>query len=74
MNCPYCGKEMKLGYIQCRDGVWWSEKTRILAALPAMDVSAINLSSGNGFFSGEAVEAYLCSECKKIVIDYDHSC
>lgn len=21
MKCPYCDKEMELGYIQCRDGV-----------------------------------------------------
>ena len=26
MKCPYCGKEMTLGYIQNRDGVYWTEK------------------------------------------------
>ena len=33
MKCPYCGEEMQLGCIQCRDGVYWSEKERVIAAL-----------------------------------------
>ncbi|WP_242969897.1 PF20097 family protein [Butyricicoccus porcorum] len=32
MKCPYCGEEMQLGCIQCRDGVYWSEKERVIAA------------------------------------------
>lgn len=70
MKCPYCGKEMTLGYIQCRDGISWSEKLRVVAALPALDSSAITLASGGGAISGAAVEAFRCCECKKIVIDY----
>ena len=35
MKCPYCGKEMTLGYIQNREGVYWTEKKRKVAALLA---------------------------------------
>ena len=31
MRCPYCGEEMQLGCIQCRDGVYWSEKEEFIA-------------------------------------------
>ena len=44
MKCPYCNTEMILGYIQCRDGVYWSKRKRLIAALPALDESAVLLS------------------------------
>lgn len=71
MNCPYCGKEMVLGYIQCRDDISWSKKQRKVAAIPPLDSSGITLASGAGPFSGVSVKAYRCYECKKIVIDYE---
>ena len=61
---------MTLGYIQCRDGISWSEKLRLVAALPPLSGSSIILSSDEGAFSGSAVEAYRCAGCKKIIIDY----
>lgn len=70
-TCPYCGKEMIKGYIQCRDGVYWSEKVRAIAAIPPFDKSATVLKSGSwGLCKGDAVEAYNCLKCKKIVITY----
>lgn len=69
-NCPYCGNEMELGYIQCRDGVAWAKKKRKVAALLGLDSSAIVLSSEGGPFSGGVAEAYCCPKCKKIIIDY----
>lgn len=69
MKCPYCEKEMELGYIQCRDGVSWSRKKRAVAALSSL-VNEIPLATGGGAFSGAAVEAYRCAGCQKIVIDY----
>ncbi|MEA5040334.1 MAG: PF20097 family protein [Clostridiaceae bacterium] len=70
MKCPYCDEEMQLGYIQCRDGVIWDTKKRIVAALPSIRSSSIALGSGDGPFSGSSVLAYNCENCKKIVIDY----
>lgn len=36
MNCPYCHKEMRSGWIQSRDGLGWSEKKRVVAALAGL--------------------------------------
>ncbi len=70
MKCPYCNAEMTLGYIQCIDGVYWSEKKRTAARLPPVNKYSIELAAGGGPLSGSAVEAYRCAECRKIVIDY----
>ena len=71
MKCPYCNTEMILGYIQCRDGVYWSKWKRLIAALPALDESAVLLSFKNRVFSISAAKAYRCIKCNKIIIDYD---
>lgn len=67
MKCPYCGKEMELGYIQCRDGIHWTPKKQLVAALSAFGKNSIFLENGAG--SG-AVYAYHCGDCKKVIIDY----
>lgn len=73
MKCPYCGEEMELGYIQCRDGVTWDTKKRMVAVLPSFRSHSIVLGSGGGPFSGASVSAYNCEKCKKIVIDYRYT-
>ena len=35
-TCPYCGGELLTGYIQSRDGVCWSEKKKLVSALPGL--------------------------------------
>ena len=70
MICKICGKEMTKGYIQSRDGIFWDEKVRKVAALP-LSKSAIRISGDStGPFSGSSVEAYRCKECRIIVIEY----
>ncbi len=69
-KCPYCGKEMELGYIQSRDGVYWCVKKRPVAAIPPILQEYIELATSGESFSGGAVEAYNCPDCKKIVVDY----
>ena len=71
-ECPYCGEEMQLGCIQCRDGVYWSEKERVIAALNIGGGKSIKLNekSIGGPFGGASAEAWLCEKCKKIVIEY----
>ena len=75
MKCPYCGEEMQLGCIQCRDGVYWSEKERVIAALNIGGGKSIKLNekSIGGPFGGASAEAWLCEKCKKIVIEYSIS-
>lgn len=69
MKCPYCGKEMSLGYIQCRDGVTWNKTKRLVAAISHLGADLV-LADGGGIFSGSAVAAHHCQSCKKIIIDY----
>lgn len=71
MKCPYCNEEMKKGYIQCRDGAYWSEEKRAVAALPPMHGKAVDLRTiSEGNYKAYAT-AYNCLKCKKIVIDYN---
>ena len=66
MICPYCGKEMRQGYISCRDGVYWSEKMHILpTALGFGKDEKIDLNT-----QAHNVIAYNCDNCKKVIIDY----
>ena len=68
MKCPYCGKEMELGYIQCRDGVHWTSKKVMVAALSQLGKDSISLENGTG--NKSTVFAYKCGDCKKVIIDY----
>lgn len=70
MQCPYCGEEMELGYIQCRDGVFWRKEMGLFAALPPSGSTSVSLATECGPFSGAAAEAFCCTKCKKIIIDY----
>lgn len=66
MKCPYYNEEMKTGYIQCRDGVYWSEKKRMVSALPPMNGEDVDLREiCEGSYKSYAI-AYDCSKCKKI--------
>ncbi len=71
MNCPYCHKEMKLGYIQCRDGIYWTPKKQWLAALSGWGKGSIRLQNGASDVMQSAVYAYRCKECKTVIISYD---
>ncbi len=68
MICPYCQGEMDNGYIQCRDGVYWTPEKSLVAAFSFAKRGAIRLSSQSGVFSSEAA-AYLCRNCKKVIVD-----
>lgn len=46
MKCPYCNEEMELGYIQCRDGVTWTPKRQLVAALSGLGRGSVSLANG----------------------------
>ena len=70
MNCPYCQKEMVLGYIQCRDGLHWTPRRQPVAALSVLGRDSVRLSNGADSNS-RAVYAYRCADCRKVIIDCD---
>ena len=45
--CPYCGGELLTGYIQSRDGVCWSEKKKLVSALPGLAKDELYLPDGH---------------------------
>ena len=69
MNCPYCGAEMESGYIQCRDGVFWTPKLQFAAALAGMAKGATSLENGAAD-NNRATHAHKCKSCRKIIIEY----
>lgn len=69
MRCPYCENEMEVGYIQCRDGVTWTPKKQLVAALSFLGKGSISLANGAAENS-RTVYAHRCGECRKVVIDY----
>ena len=71
MNCPYCGKEMEPRMLtSVRELTWWKAgKRRKTSIYPPNQEGSVVLSEMS-FLNGSAVEAYLCRECQKIIIDY----
>ena len=80
MKCPYCGEEMQLGCIQCRDGVYWSEKERVIAALNiggstihrVFNVPAKIVPQGTRCYNRKRLEAI--SKADVIIIDEISMC
>ena len=69
MKCPYCQKEMEPGYIQCREGIYWTSKKVLIAALSSLGKDSFSLENGAGR-NNTAVYAYKCGDCEKVIIDY----
>ena len=70
MKCPYCEKEMELGFIQSPQELSWKkgDKRPLLGRAQIREGSVI--LSELSFLKGSAVTAFLCRECKKVIIDY----
>ncbi len=72
MKCPYCSCDMTQGWIQSRDSLYWSDRQRLVPALPPLAGQSVCLSSSESVF-GNSVPAYLCPACHKIMIDPSQS-
>lgn len=68
MKCQHCGEEMTLGFVQCRDGLHWTPKIQLIAALSSLGRGSVSLK--NGADDSRTVYAYRCSQCKLVVIPY----
>lgn len=74
MNCPICGNQMKHGKIGARagGGLFWlpdEEKIKLI-------ISNESIKKHNGIVLVDCKdtqisrEAYVCEECRKIIMDY----
>lgn len=70
-ECPNCGSEMKKGYIQSGTRLAWVPKVSKLSIEPSLNKESVLLSNQSRF-SINYVDAYLCEDCKKVLIDYSN--
>lgn len=68
-ECLECGGQVKKGYIQCANRIAWVPKVSKASVEPSITKDSILLSNQNRF-SINYVEAYICEECQKVVLDY----
>jgi len=64
MLCPYCGKEMELGYVQSGRGFYWSSKKKG-DGLPNVNDGDIKFSKN--FLLGTFLDAHICRSCGKLI-------
>ena len=68
-KCPYCGNELKSGFVQSGKLVFFAPKIHRILAVPNLSKeNEVVLTTNNMTYPNCA--AYLCSECKKVIIDY----
>ena len=56
---------MEPGFVQCRDGVYWSSRRRLVAALPPVGKGVVRLDREDG-----AAEVWKCPKCKMLLAKY----
>ena len=69
MICPYCSRELEDGVIQSPQEISWSRKPHFFGASFLHDDSV--LLAPLTLFPSPRVTAWLCRECKKVIIEYD---
>lgn len=70
MECPYCNKEMEKGLIQSPHEIsWFKGEKKHLFGRAMFHKDSVVLSELS-FIKGSAVIAYLCRDCKKVIIDF----
>ena len=67
MKCPYCGEEMIRGYLMSSRDITFAVDNPI-KVFRIKKSNDLELSKGSGGIPH--CEAYRCSSCKKILIDY----
>ena len=70
MKCPYCGNEMEQGFIQSPQEISWKKGDKRPLLGRALFHEGSVILSELSFMKGSAVTAFLCRDCKKVIIDY----
>lgn len=70
MKCPYCNQETEAGFIQSSQELSWKKgDKRPFFGRAKLHEGSVVLSSFS-MMKGSAVKAYLCRDCKKVIVDY----
>jgi len=70
MKCPYCNKEMEEGIIQSPQEISWKKGIKRPVFGRAQFHEGSVVLSELSLMKGSAVVAFLCRQCKKVIIDY----
>ena len=70
MKCPYCNNEMQKGYVQCRDGFYWTPKKQWVSALASLAIGAVPIGNDDMIKRNQQAVAYNCANCKNVIISY----
>lgn len=65
MKCPYCAKEMEVGYLQSARPIFWAKKKKKLIFKPTAEDE---FEVSEGFLNGCFAEAYVCPACGKVIL------
>lgn len=70
MKCPYCGKEMKEGYIQASSLLAWTPKNETPVGVTrwAKSPNSVTLAKWYGI-TDASIDACYCESCNKVIID-----
>lgn len=66
MKCPCCDQEMESGYLQTGTRIAWTKKIHKVSLRPRKGEIMLE----NNVFKGVNFQAYICKQCKKVLLDY----
>lgn len=69
MNCPCCNTEMERGFLQGGRMLLWAKRRHKLSLLPRDE----DVVLGENYFAAVTLKAYICKQCKKVLVDYTPS-
>ena len=72
MKCPYCKKDMEAGQIRNPREIAWikGNERHVVSAKFLKDSVILAEMNAQAFFEGNSVRAYLCRDCRKVIINY----
>ena len=69
MKCPDCNCDMEKGFLQGGNMMTWVRKPHILTMYPKKGEVMV----GRNPMNAVSVTAFICKDCKKIIVDYKAS-
>ena len=68
MKCPNCSEKMDQGYLQGMKRVAWVKNKHKVSLLPKQGEVLLENNTVKDFL----LKAWICKNCKKIIIDYSN--
>lgn len=69
MNCPFCGEDMKIGYIADSGDITWTPRGKKQHSIINLPKSYEVCLVKTNYFGKTKLKTYRCSQCKILLID-----